>query len=48
MSPLFSIDSLMVFGIDTREVLPPLGILFFFGFSTSVYRGVDRDRCFRW
>lgn len=48
MRPLFSIDSLMALGIDTREVLPPLRIFFFLGFSTSVYRGVERDRCLRW
>jgi hypothetical protein len=48
MRPLFSIDSFMVLGIDTRDVLPPLRILFFFGFSTSVNRGVERDRCLRW
>lgn len=48
MRPLFSMDSLMALGIDTREVLPPLRIFFFLGFSTSVYRGVERDRCLRW
>lgn len=48
MRPLFSMDSFMALGIDTKEVLPPLRIFFFLGFSTSVYRGVERDRCLRW
>jgi len=48
MRPLFSMDSLMVLGIDTRDVLPPLRSFFFFGFSTSAKRGVERDRCLRW
>jgi hypothetical protein len=47
MRPVFSMDSLMALGMDTREVLP-LRIFFFFGLSTSVYRGVERDRCLRW
>jgi hypothetical protein len=35
MRPLFSMDSLMALGIDTRDVLPPLRSFFFFGFSTA-------------
>lgn len=38
-------DSLMVFGMDTRELAAPLGI-FFLGLSASRNLGVDRERCF--
>lgn len=43
--PLFNMESLMVFGIDTKELAAPLCI-FFLGLSASRNRGVDRERCF--
>lgn len=46
MSPLLSIDNLMVFGIETKETL--VECFFFFGFSASTYLEVDRERCFLW
>lgn len=46
ISPLLSMDNLIVFGIDPRE-FEELLFLFFFGFFSfsSFFRGVDLDRC---
>lgn len=44
-SPLFSMDNLMVLGIDTSEVAAPR-CRFFLGLSASLYLGVDLERCF--
>jgi hypothetical protein len=46
MRPLLSIDSLIVFGMETRDVLPVVRYFFFLGFSKSWNRWLDRDRCF--
>lgn len=47
MSPLLSMLSLMVLGMETRLVAP-LRFFFFLGFSRSAYLVVDLDLCFLW
>jgi hypothetical protein len=44
MRPELSMDSLMVLGIETSEVLPLLSS-FFLGFSSSWVRWLDLERC---
>lgn len=47
ISPLLSMLSLMVLGMDTREVLAlPRWCFVFFGFSSHLV--VERERCLRW
>lgn len=43
ISPLFSMLSLIVFGIEARLDVVVL-VFFFFGFSTSTHRGWDLQR----
>lgn len=48
MRPLLSMLSLIVFGMETKLVVPEDLISFFFGFFSRSYLVVDLERCFLW